>query len=116
MLRRKGLWTCKELPKSGGLSHAVGDSAVLRLGTGAGGHLLALGRPGHQVAAQEDGVAGGGASNVWTTSPVGVSVDNHLGGGKPLKEQAVVDSAAEVAEETLGSSEVGFPRIMHMET
>jgi hypothetical protein len=34
---------CKELPEPGGLSHAVGDSAVLRLGTGAGGHWLALG-------------------------------------------------------------------------
>jgi hypothetical protein len=33
-----------------------------------------------------------------------------------VKEQAIVDSAAEVAEETLESSEMGLPRIMHMET
>jgi hypothetical protein len=33
-----------------------------------------------------------------------------------VKKQAVVDSATEVAKETLESSEVGFPGIMHMET
>jgi hypothetical protein len=32
----------QELPELGSLSHAVGNGAVLRLGTGAGGHLLAL--------------------------------------------------------------------------
>ena len=41
----------EELPEPGSLSHAVGDSAVLRLGTGAGDDWLALGRPRHQVAA-----------------------------------------------------------------
>jgi hypothetical protein len=108
---------CKELPEPGGLSHAVGDSAVFRLGTGAGGRWLALGRPGHQIAAQEDSVAGGGAPSVRTAAPVGVSVDNQLGGGRsPVKEQAVVDSVTEVAKETLESSEVRLPGIMHMET
>jgi hypothetical protein len=33
-----------------------------------------------------------------------------------VKEQAVVDSAMEVAKETLESSEVGLSGIMHMET
>jgi len=41
----------EELPEPGSLGHAVGDSAVLRLGTGAGDDRLALGRPRHQVAA-----------------------------------------------------------------
>jgi len=41
----------EELPKPGGLSHAVSDNAVLRLSIGAGDHRLALGRPRHQVAA-----------------------------------------------------------------
>ena len=41
----------EELPEPGSLSHAVGDSTVLRLGTGAGDDRLALGRPRHQVAA-----------------------------------------------------------------
>jgi hypothetical protein len=31
-----------------------------------------------------------------------------------VKEQAIVHSAAEVAEEALEGSEVGLPRIMHM--
>ena len=41
----------EELPELGSLSHAVSNSAVLRLGVGAGDDRLALGRPGHQVAA-----------------------------------------------------------------
>jgi len=41
----------EELPEPGSLSHAVCDSAVLRLGTGAGDDRLALGRPRHKVAA-----------------------------------------------------------------
>jgi hypothetical protein len=32
----------EELPEPGGLSHAVSNSAVLRLSTGPGGHRLAL--------------------------------------------------------------------------
>jgi len=93
----------EELPEPGSLSYAVSDSAVLRLGIGAGDDRLTLGRPGHQVAAQKDGVAGGGAPSVRTPSPVSVSVDDELGGGRPVKEQAIVDSAAEVAEEALES-------------
>jgi len=72
----------EELPEPGGLSHAVSDSVVLRLTLErAGDHRLALGQPGHQVAAQKDSVAGGGASSVRTPGPVRVSVDNELGGG-----------------------------------
>jgi len=70
----------KELSEPGGLSHAVSDNAVLRLGTGVGDHRLALGRPGHQVPAQKDSVAGGGTPSVRTLGPVGVSVDDKLGG------------------------------------
>jgi hypothetical protein len=42
-LEKRAMELCKELPDLGGLSHAVGDSAVPHLGTGAGGHWLALG-------------------------------------------------------------------------
>jgi hypothetical protein len=104
----------EELPEPGSLRHAVSDSVVLPLGTGAGDHRLALGRPGHQVAAQKDRVAGGRAPSVRTPGPVCVSVDNELGGGGPVKEQAVVDSVAEVAEEALESGEVGLLGIMHV--
>jgi len=44
---KRAMELCLELPEPRGLSHAVGDSTVLRLGTRTGGHLLALGRPGH---------------------------------------------------------------------
>jgi len=106
----------KELSELGGLSQAVGDSTVLRLSTGAGDHRLVLGRPGHRVSAQKDSVAGDGSSSVRTLGPVGVSVDNELGGGRPVEEQAVVDSAAEVAEAAFENSEVGLSAIMHVET
>jgi len=107
----------EELSEPGSLSHAVSNSAVLRLGTGAGDDRLALGRPGHQVAAEEDGVAGGGAASVWTPDPVDVSVDDELGGGQPsVKEEAEVDGAAEVAKVPLESGEVWLPGIMHVET
>jgi hypothetical protein len=106
----------EELPEPGGLSHAVSNSAVLRLSTGPGDHRLALRRPGHQVAAQENRIAGGGAPGVRTPCPVGVSVDDELGRGGPVKEEAVVDRAAEVAEEALESSEVRLPGIMHVKT
>lgn len=95
---RRSVELDKELPKPGCLSHAVSDSAVLRLGTGAGDHRLTLGRPGHQVAAQKDGVAGGRAPSVRTPGPVSVGVDNKLSGGRPVKKEAVVHSAPEVTE------------------
>ena len=75
----------KKLAEPGGLRHAVSDSAVLRLSTGTGDHRLALGRPGHQVAAQKDSIAGSGAPSVWTPGPVGVSVDDELSGGRPVE-------------------------------
>ena len=85
----------QELSKPGSLRHAVGDSPVLCLSTGAGDNRLPLGRPGDKVAAQEDGVAGGGPASVRTTSPVSVGVDDKLGGGRPVEEQAVVNRASE---------------------
>ena len=75
----------KKLAEPGGLRHAVSDSAVLRLGTGTGDHRLALGRPGHQVAAQKDSIAGSGAPSVWTPGLVGVSVDDEVGGVRPVE-------------------------------
>ena len=41
----------QELSKPGRLRHAVSDSTVLRLGTGARDNRLPLGRPGDKVAA-----------------------------------------------------------------
>ena len=83
----------QELSKSGRLRHAVSDSTVLRLDTRAEDNRLPLGRPGDQVAAQEDGVAGSGAASVQTASPVSVGVDNQLSRGRAVKYQAEVHSA-----------------------
>ena len=41
----------QELSKPGRLGHAVSDSPVLRLGTGAGDNRLSLGQPGDKVVA-----------------------------------------------------------------
>ena len=54
-----GEWAVKlshELSEPGRLRHAVSNSPVLRLGTGAGDNRLSLGRPGDKVAAEEDGI------------------------------------------------------------
>ena len=79
--RALGKWTVElrqELSEPGRLRHAVSDNLVLRLSTGTGDNRLPLGRPGDQVAAQEDGVAGSGATSVRAASPVNVSVDHQL--------------------------------------
>ena len=46
----------QELSEPGRLRHAVSNSPVLRLNTRAGDNRLSLGRPGDQVAAEEDGI------------------------------------------------------------
>ena len=105
----------KELSEAGSLSHAVSNSTILCLGTGAGDHRLALRRQDTRLLPRKDSVAGGGAPSVRTPGPVGVSVDDELGGER-LVEQTVVGSAVEIAEEALESTEVGLSGFMHMET
>jgi hypothetical protein len=46
----------QELSEPGRLSHTISNSPVLRLSTRARDHRLSLGRPGDQVAAEEDGI------------------------------------------------------------
>src|SRR6185312_14323764 len=106
----------QELSESGRLRHAVSDSPVLRLSTGAEDNRLPLGRPGDKVAAQEDGVAGSGAASVRAASPVSVGVDHQLRGGRAVKNQAEANSATDVAEETLQCSKVRLSGIMHVKT
>ena len=96
----------QELSKLGRLRHAVSDSTVLRLSTGAGDHRLLLGRPRDKVAVQEDGIAESGAASVRTASPVSVGVDNQLSRGRSVKNQAEVNSATDVAEEALQRSKM----------
>jgi hypothetical protein len=92
---------CQELSKPGRLRHAVSDSKVLRLVTESGDNRLPLGRPGDKVAAQEDGIDGSGAASVRTASPVSVGIDNQLSRGGSVKNQAEVNSATNVVEESL---------------
>ena len=66
------------------LRHAVRDRPVLRLSTGAGDNRLPLGRPGDQVAAQEDGVAGSRATSVRAASPSVTRI--LLGGGVSISD------------------------------
>ena len=47
----------EKLSKSGGLSNSIGDSPILSLCTGAGDGRLAFGRPGDQVATQENSIS-----------------------------------------------------------
>ena len=75
-LGERAMKLSQELSEPGRLRHAVSDSTVLRLGTGAGDNRLPLGRLGDKVAAQEDGIAGSGVASVRTASPVSVCVDN----------------------------------------
>ena len=96
----------QQLSEPGRLRHAISDSPVLRLSTGAGDNRLPLERPGDKVAAQEDGVAGSGAARVRTASPISVGVDNQLSRGRAVKNQTKVHSATDVAEETLQRSKV----------
>jgi hypothetical protein len=68
----------KKLAQPGGLSHAVGQSAVLGLSAGARDDRLALGGLGDGVGAQEHGINGSGATRVGTASLVSVGVDHKL--------------------------------------
>ena len=60
--------------------------------------------------------AGSGAASVRAASPVSVSVDHQLRGGRAVKNQAEANSATDVVEETLQCSKVRLPRIMHVKT
>jgi hypothetical protein len=99
-----------------GLCHAIGHNAVHGLCAGARDNELPLGGPGDEVGAQEHGIAGSGPSRVGTAGPVNVSVVDHELRRQGWSEQeAVVEGAAEVAQDPLESGEVGLPRGVHVQ-
>jgi len=104
----------QELTQPGRLRNAVSNSPVLRLCTGAGDDRLSLGRPGDQVAAEEDGVPRSGATCVRTASPVSVGVDDKLGGRRSVKSKTAVNCATNVAKKPLQRGKMRLSRIMHM--
>ena len=68
----------EQLAQPAALDHNVGDCTVLCFGTGARHRRLALGGPRHQVVAEVDAEAGGGAARVWVAGPVSVGVGSEL--------------------------------------
>jgi hypothetical protein len=75
---------------------------------------LPLGGPGDEVGAQEHGIAGGGPTRVGAADPISVRVD-HKFQRRGWAEEAVVEGAAEVAQDPLESGEMGLPWSVHME-
>jgi hypothetical protein len=65
--RERSMKFLQELAEPSGLSDGVGDGVVLGLGAGARHGVLAFGRPRHQVIAEEDALAGDGATSVGAT-------------------------------------------------
>jgi hypothetical protein len=61
-----------------GLRHAVGHSAVLGLGAGAGDDGLPLGGLGDELGTQEYTIVGSGSACVGAADPVWVGVDHEL--------------------------------------
>jgi hypothetical protein len=105
----------EELAQLGGLCHAVGHGTVLGLSAGARDDGLSLGGPRDEVAAQEHGVTGGGPARVGTASLVSVGVDHELRRRGWSEKEAVVEGAAEVAQNLLERGEMGLPRSVHMQ-
>jgi hypothetical protein len=62
----------KYLSKPAAFGDSMGDGTVLSLSTGARDNGLALGRPGDQVVAEVDTVAGCGAPGIRTSAPVSI--------------------------------------------
>ena len=101
MLLASGLWSSAKSCRSQDASATPLATARYSASALERENRLPLGRPGDQVAAQEDGVAGSGATSVRAVSPVSVGVDHQLRGGRAVKNQAEVNGATDVAEETL---------------
>jgi hypothetical protein len=79
----------EQLTKPSGLSHAVGNGAILSLCTGTGDDGLPLGRPGDQVIPQKHCVARRRAASIWTTGPVSARVGDKVGAARTMQEETV---------------------------
>ena len=87
---------------------------ILSLDTGAGDDWLSLRRPGDKTVTKKHGEAGCGPTGVGTANPVGVGVDDEVGGHRASKE-VEVDGAPKVTVDPLHSGEMWLPRGVHME-
>jgi hypothetical protein len=84
----------------------MGHNTVLHLGTGAGRRGLALGGPGHQVVAEDDAEAEGGAACVGAARPVSVRVGGELADGSSAQLKTGGEGALDVPENALDQREV----------
>jgi hypothetical protein len=80
----------EQLAQPGGLSHAVGDGAVLSFRAGPRDGRLSLGRPGYKVVPEEHRIAGRRVTSVRTSSPVSVSVNDEVGVGRVAQKETVI--------------------------
>ena len=77
------------------------NCTVLRFGTRARHSRLTLGRPRHQVVAEVDVEARGGAVRVWAASPVGVGVGCELIDSTRAQMQTCRQRTLDVAQDAL---------------
>lgn len=113
-LCQRGVELHEELAEPAGLGHAIGDSPVLSLSTGAGDDGLALGGLGDEVVAEEHSIARSGSASVRAASLVCVGVDDQAGGRGAAQGEAEVQGAPQIAQDALHRGEVGLPWVMHM--
>jgi hypothetical protein len=103
----------EQLTQPSGLSHVVGNGAILGLSVGAGDDSLPLGRPGYQIVLQEHRIALHRAACVWTTGPVSVRVDDEVGVARTT-QKTVVWRPLKIAQDAFHGRQMGLPRVIHM--
>jgi hypothetical protein len=96
-LRQRSMQFSQELSKPSCLSNDISNSTVFGFSTGARNRILALGRPGDQVVAEEDTIARGGPAGVWTARPIGIRVNDQLSLRSWSKKQPQMQSASDVS-------------------
>jgi hypothetical protein len=99
----------------GGICHAIGNNTIFGLCTGAGDDRLLFGDLGDEVGTQEHDIAKGGPTRIGAAGPVSIGVDHKFRRRIWSEEEALVEGAAEVAQDPLESHEVGLPWSVHME-
>jgi hypothetical protein len=87
----------EQLMQPSGLSHTVGNGAILGLCAGARDDGLSLGRSGHQVVPQEHRIAECRATSVWTTGPISVCVDDEVRAARTMQKKTIVRRPLKVA-------------------
>jgi hypothetical protein len=68
-----------------------------------------------QVVPEEHDIARRGAMSVRAASPVGVGVDDQVGAGRAVQQQAEVRRPTKIAQDALHGRQVGLPRVVHMQ-